>query len=95
MALIKEIELDSGVVVKYHRIVSVNNITNIASIIEIGSYTNKAKRLEEKSQIKNRQPTNVFKKTEYLSLPYNQILEVEGAYAYLKTLEKFDGYKND
>lgn len=95
MALIKEIELENGVLVNYHRVVSVNNITNVASIIELGSYTSKPKRLEEKYQIKNKQQIKVFKHTEYLKLSYNPILEVEGAYAYLKTLKEFDGYKND
>lgn len=95
MALIKEIELENGVIVNYHRVVSVKNITNVSSIIEIGSYTGKRKRLEEKVQIRNKQKINVFKKTEYLVIPYNPILEVEGTYAYLKTLDKFDGYRND
>ena len=44
MALIKEIELNNGVKVNYHRIVSVNNITNHVSIIEVASYTSKEKR---------------------------------------------------
>ena len=33
MAIIKNITLDSGVMVNYHRVVSVNNVTNHASII--------------------------------------------------------------
>ena len=48
MAIIKSIELENGITVSYHRVVSVNNITNVSSIIEVGSYTNKAKREEEK-----------------------------------------------
>lgn len=95
MALIKQVELSNGVVVNYHRVVSVNNITNVASIIEIGSYTSKTKRLEEKTQIKSKPMINVFKKTSYINIPYNQILDVDASYAYLKTLDTFDGYKND
>ena len=49
MALSKNIELNNGITVNYHRVVSVNNITNQASIIEIGSYTSSEKRQEEKS----------------------------------------------
>ena len=52
MALIKEIELSNGVTVNYHRIVSVNNITNHSSVIEVASYTSKAKREEEKNLYK-------------------------------------------
>ena len=48
MALIKNIELDNGVMVNYHRIVSLNKITNICNNIEVASYTTKDKREEEK-----------------------------------------------
>ena len=47
MALLKEIELENGVKVSYHRITSVNAITNNNSIIEVSSYTSEAKRNEE------------------------------------------------
>lgn len=95
MALIKEIELENGVITNYHRIVSVNNITNQASIIELASYTSKGKRLEEKNSIRNHQPINIFVKSRYINRPYNQMLEVDSAYAYLKTLDEFRGYEND
>ena len=38
MALLKEIELENGIKVNYHRITSVNEITNNNSIIEVSSY---------------------------------------------------------
>ena len=47
MALGKSIELDNGVVVKYHRITSLNIITNIHNVVEISSYTNETKRQED------------------------------------------------
>ena len=47
MALKKEIELDNGVIVNYHRIVSLNKITNISNIVEIASYSSENKREEE------------------------------------------------
>jgi len=57
MALQKEIELENGVVLKYHRITSINKITNISNNIEISSYTNENQRTKEKkyqeTQIKN------------------------------------------
>lgn len=48
MALLKEIELDNGVIVNYHRIVSLNKITNKNNIIEVASYTSENQRLKEK-----------------------------------------------
>ena len=46
MGLKKSIELDNGVIVNYHRIVSINKVTNVSNIIEIASYTNEEKREE-------------------------------------------------
>ncbi len=47
MALKKEIELENGIVTNYHRVVSVNNITNISSTIEVASYINEKQREKE------------------------------------------------
>ena len=95
MALIKSITLPNGIIVEYHRVVSVDNITNQSSIIEVASYTNKSKRLEEKEALKNNIPMDVFIHTEYLNVPYDKDLNVDSAYAYLKTLEQFEGYVDD
>ena len=95
MALIKEIELPSGVKVNYHRVVSVNNVTNHASIIEIASYTDKSKRAEEIEALANNADTNVFIYSEYLEIPYNSELNVNSAYGYLKTLEKYSDATDD
>ena len=95
MALSKNIELNNGITVNYHRVVSVNNITNQASIIEIASYTSKEKRDEEKSALENNQPMNIFIHSEYLNIPYNSNLNVNSAYAYLKTLDKFSNAISD
>lgn len=48
MALEKEIELENGVMVNYHRIVSLNKITNIKNYIEVNSYISKTQREKEK-----------------------------------------------
>lgn len=48
MALKKEIELENGIILNYHRITSLNKITNITNIIEINSYANKTQRQKEK-----------------------------------------------
>ena len=95
MALIKEVVLNSGIITNYHRIVSVNNITNHASVIELASYTSKAKREEEKAALKNNEPMSVFIDTKYISIPYNSALSVDSAYEYLKTLPEFAGYTDD
>lgn len=39
MGLLKTIELENGVTLNYHRVVSINNITNMSSNIEVASYT--------------------------------------------------------
>lgn len=95
MAIIKEIVLENGIPVNYHRVVSVNNITNISSIIEVGSYISKEKRLEEKAKIEAKEPMNIFIHTEYHNINYDPMLNVEGAYAYLKTTDEFKHATND
>ena len=89
MALKKEIELDNGVVVNYHRIVSINKITNSSNIIEIASYTNKEKRQQEVEALENATPMNVFIHTEFLNKEYDENESIQDVYIYLKTIEKF------
>lgn len=48
MALQIKIELDNGININYHRVTSLNKITNISNTIEISSYTNKEQREKEK-----------------------------------------------
>lgn len=48
MALVKEIEKENGVVLNYHRITSLNKITNQNNIIEVNSYINEKQREKEK-----------------------------------------------
>ena len=108
MALQKEIISNNGVPLNYHRIVSVNSITNISTTIEVASYVNEAKRFEEKAyqelQMKeDRTPEeeeelekgiNVYIETEYIDLPYDKDMNVDSAYEYLVTLDKYKGSKN-
>ena len=91
MALQKQIELDNGVTVNYHRIVSINKITNVTNIIEVASYTNKEKREEEKKAIEEGTEMNVFINTQYVNTEYNETSTIESEYNYLKTLDKFKG----
>lgn len=93
MAIIKEIELENGVKVNYHRVVSINKITNVQNVIEVASYTSKEKRQEEIER--NGQEMNVFIHTSYISTEYNPNINIENIYDYLKTLEQFKDAKND
>lgn len=89
MAINKEIELDNGITVRYHRIVSINKITNTQNTIEVASYTSEEKRKEEKQAITEGKPMNVFIDTNYIDTEYDENLTIEEAYDYLKTLDKF------
>ena len=91
MALKKEIELDNGVITSYHRIVSINKITNVSNLIELASYTNESKREEEKDAIKNGTEMNIFINTEYITAEYDENITIEETYEYLKTLDKYNG----
>lgn len=92
MALKKEIELDNSIIVTYHRIVSINKITNKSNIIEVASYTSKEKRDEEidyYNSIEENKSMNVFIDTTYIEKEYNENETIEDTYSYLKTLDKF------
>lgn len=84
MALLKAIELDNGVTVNYHRVVSVNTITNVQNIIEVASYTSEEKRNEEAAAIAIASPMNVFINTQFFAADYDQTMTVENAYDWLK-----------
>lgn len=92
MALKKEIELDNGIKLNYHRIVSINKITNNSIIIEVGSYISEEKRQEEidyyNSTDENKM-MNVFIETTYLDKEYSEDETIKDLYEYLKTTEKF------
>lgn len=89
MGLKKQIELDNGVTTNYHRIVSINKITNRGNIIEVASYTSPNKREEEKEAIENKKIMNIFINTEYIEKEYNETETIEDTYSYLKTLDKY------
>jgi len=96
MALKKNITLDNGIVLDYHRIVSVNNITNQNSIIEVASYINEEQRNKEKEwyETNSQEDMNVFINARYYSKEYDKELNVDNAYDYLKTLEEFKDAKD-
>ena len=47
MALKKQIELDNGIILNYHRVVSIKKVTNIQNQYEIASYISKEQREKE------------------------------------------------
>ncbi len=93
MALKKEIELENGVIVNYHRIVSINKITNNQIIIEVASYINENKRQEEidyYNSTDENKSMNVFIDTTYVNVDYDENKVIQDYYNYLKTTEKFE-----
>lgn len=92
MALQKEIKLDNGIKVNYHRIVSINKITNNSTIIEVASYINKSERQKEidyYNSTEEDKEMNVFIETNYINKEYNETDTIEDLYLYLKTTEQF------
>lgn len=47
MALLKKLKLENGIEVNYHRVVSVQSITNVQTIIEVASYISEEERTKE------------------------------------------------
>lgn len=96
MALKKDITLDNSIVVNYHRIVSVNNIVNERSVIEVASYLNEEQRNREKEWYETNSQTdiNIFIQTMFYQKEYDENLNVVNAYEYLKTLEEFTDAEN-
>lgn len=94
MALVKEMEIN-GMLVTYHRVTSVNNITNISSIIEVNSYLNKEVREREKEALEKGELTNTRVEAIYYNVPYDKNLNVDNAYEYLKTLPEFEDAVDD
>lgn len=93
MALKKEIKLENGIILNYHRIVSINKITNNQTIIEVASYINENKRQEEidyYNSTDENKSMNVFIDTTYVNVDYDENKVIQDYYNYLKTTEKFE-----
>ena len=95
MALNKKIELNNGVTVNYHRIVSLDFITNEQIIIEIASYIKESKREEEINALNQARETgeypqtDIFIHTTYINKEYDENDNIKTCYEYLKTLDEF------
>lgn len=95
MALLKTIELDSGIVLNYHRIVTITKVTNHSTILEIAGYTSAAKREQERQQQANGETITVYINTSFMSVDYDENTTIKDWYAYLKTTEKYSGAEDD
>lgn len=92
MGLKKQIELKNGIILNYHRIVSINKVTNNAIIIEVGSYISKEKRQEEIEYYNStdfNKMMDVFIDTVYINKEYSENETIKDLYEYLKTTDKF------
>lgn len=101
MALNKEIELENGIILNYHRIVSINKITNNCNIIEVASYASKKQREKEKEYYEQAKSNdyidasmNVFIETTYINKEYSEKETIEECYDFLKTTEEFKDAEN-
>lgn len=88
MAIKKNIELDNGITLTYHRIVRIQSIINFDSMIEVQSYMSKQNRLREKGNPSN---VDIYTEASYYHIPYDPELNVTKAYEYIKSLPEFEG----
>lgn len=103
MAIEKEICCDNGVLIKYHRVASLNIITNWSNVIEVCGYTSEEKRKEEKNSINANNVLNedgsanknsaidVYMETNFIESPYDPSMNIIKAYEYIKTLPEYNG----
>lgn len=85
MALSKRITLPSGVQVNYHRVVRIDKIVNIQNVIEVASYTARAKREEERAALASDDPSmNVYIETGIYEAPYDPAMTPSDAYEWIK-----------
>lgn len=92
MALEKNITLENGITLNYHRIVSINKITNNSTIIEVASYINESERQKEINYYNSTEEKemNVFIETNYIEKEYNETDTIGNLYSYLKTTKMFE-----
>lgn len=95
MGLLKSIELDSGIVLNYHRIVTITKVTNHSTILEIAGYTSKSKREQEVQQFQNGEDITVYIETTFMSVDYDEKTTIKDWYDYLKTTDRYSGAEND
>lgn len=90
MALYIERQDTSGVPTSYHRIVSVTQVTNVQTTVEVASYVSEAARRREGDY----EFPSVYVSTVYYPFEYDEGMTVPGAYERLKTLDEFAGVED-
>lgn len=95
MALLKTIELDSGIILNYHRIVTITKVTNHSTVLEIAGYTSKEKREQEIQQLTNGEEITAYINTTFMSVNYDENTTIKDWYDYLKTTDKYSGAEDD
>ncbi len=95
MALLKSIELENGITLNYHRIVTITKVTNHSIILEIAGYTSKSKRQQEIQQLTSGEEITPYVDTMFMSVPYDEKSTIKDWYAYLKTTDKYSGAEDD
>ena len=92
MALKKKIMMDNGIELEYHRIAMLNIEVNQQMTILVRSYPSESARDKEKDYESgkltdtNALPYNVGT---YLHFPYDKTMNIEKAYDFLKTQDRF------
>jgi hypothetical protein len=95
MALEKNMILKNGIELKYHRIVSINNVTNITTVIDVASYISEEQRRRETKwkDVCERGNLDVYMINNVYYKDYTENFTIEDAYEYLLTLDEFKDAK--
>ena len=100
MALKKQIELENGIILNYHRIVSISKITNNMTTVEVASYISETQRQKEQEALIQSQEIgeaiaiSVFINTVYVNKEYIENETIKDLYEFLKTTEMFKDAEN-
>lgn len=96
MALIKDITLENAIVLSYHRIASINKITNEVILVEICSYINRSERERYDILASNSEHITVYMNQTRLQMQYNEDATITDIYNYIKeNVEPFIGAEDD
>ena len=90
MGLDKDMTLDNGVELKYHRISRLIHEVNVATVIEVVSYTSQGKRDEEAESASTGAPEAMAVECSVHRLEYSPEMNIPGAYEWLK-LNGYEG----
>lgn len=91
MGLSLQYTLPNGVVLNYHRIVSLITMVGVQTTIEVAGYTSQEKREEELAMLADPEnnPCDVFIDTRFIAIDYDPDMSVNKAYAYIKALPEY------